>query len=386
VSALTAGVVRASESHAPLAGLRVLIVHEWLNTWAGSERCLSELLQVVPHAEVISGTITPEMRAREPIARRARETWLGLVPGARAHHRWFLPLHAAAFASIDTSAYDMVISLSHAFAKAVRARGRGVHFCYCISPPRYLWDLRDTYGRYAPLEQRLALAIGGAPLRGIDRWAAAGVHRFASISRFVADRVRRAYNRESDVVYPPVSAKHPAPRRLSASTPFLLSLGRLVSYKRVDLAIRAAERLQLKLVVAGDGPERERLERLAGPYTEFVGAVSEEEAGRLLSSCSAFVFCAEEDFGMTPLEANAHGAPVVAFARGATIETMVDGETGVLFSSQTDADVALAIDACLQRTWSVDALRANAARFSPDRFREAIAAQLVGTLTGPSAQ
>jgi glycosyltransferase involved in cell wall biosynthesis len=165
--------------------------------------------------------------------------------------------------------------------------------------------------------------------------------------------------------------------------PFLLTVGRLVPYKRVDLAVAAAERLGVRLVVVGDGPERSRLQRLAGARVEFRGRVSDDEAARLLASCAAFVFCAEEDFGIAPVEANAHGAPVVAFARGGSIETMQDGVTATFFHEQTVDAVADAIDRCLTRDWDRAALTANASRFSPDRFRGGMRSQLHAALRAP---
>jgi glycosyltransferase involved in cell wall biosynthesis len=357
-------------SHTSLSQARVLLVHEWLYTWAGAERCLEELVALVPHADVLVGVVTPEMRAQWVIAERAAETWVGGLPGARKHHRWFLPLHALAFRRFDTSRYDLVVSLSHAFEKLIRARN-GRHLCYCFSPPRYLWDLYDTYARHASWPQRMALRAAIAPLRAIDRSGAAGVDRFVAISRTVAERVRRCYGRASDVVYPPVTAKATAPASGRREN-FLLSLGRLVPYKRIDLAIAAAEQLGMRLVIAGDGPDRARLERLAGPHTEVVGHVSEAEATRLLSTCAAFVFCGEEDFGIAPLEANAHGAPVIAYGRGGVTETMENEVAAIFFDRQTPAAVAGAVERCLARTWDPTVLRQNAARFSPQRFRGAM--------------
>jgi glycosyltransferase involved in cell wall biosynthesis len=351
-----------------LSQARVLVVHHWLYTWAGAERCLEELLAILPNADVLAGVITPEMRKTNAAAASAHETWVGRLPGARRHHRWFLPLHALAFRAFDTSPYDLVISLSHAFEKLVRGRQ---HLCYCFSPPRYLWDLHETYAQHASWPQRLALRAAVVPLRAIDRIGAAGVDRFVCISSAVADRVRRCYGRPAEVVYPPV-----APKPVTAiheRGDFLLSLGRLVPYKRVDLAIAAAQKLNIPLVIAGDGPERARLERLSatGPRPNrirFVGHVPEEEAGRLLSSCRAFVFCGEEDFGIAPLEAQAHGAPIVAYGRGAALETM-DSSNAMFFDRQTPDDVSAAIERCLARDWDKAALRHNAARFSAERFR-----------------
>src|SRR6185503_5189334 len=238
-----------------LTRLRVLIAHEWLYTWAGAERVLEELLVLLPQADVVAGIVTPDMRRAHPIARRAKETWVGRLPFARTHHRWFLPMHALAFGTYDTTSYDLIVSVSHAMEKAIRATKPGaVHVSYCLSPPRYLWTLSDAHDELATPVQRIALRAARAPLRVVDRRAARGVHRFVSLSRHVADRVRHAYGRDSDVVYPPVRAIGPV--HAMSREPFLLTVGRLVPYKRVDLAVAAAERLGVRLVVVGDGPER----------------------------------------------------------------------------------------------------------------------------------
>lgn len=367
-----------------LAGLRVLLVHHWLYTWAGSERVLEQLLALMPHADILAGMVTPEMRGRNEVARRARESWAGKIPGARTQHRWFLPAHAVAFRTYDTSSYDLIVSVSHAFEKAIRARKPGArHVCYCLTPPRYLWDLAASHDRLARPIERVALAAARAALRAADRRFATSVDHFVSLSRHVAQRVHRAYGRNSTVVYPPVTMK-PAPATRERQQ-FLLSLGRLVPYKRVDLAVRAATMLGLPLLVAGEGPERRRLERMAGPTVRFLGQVSEDEAGRLLSSCAAFVFCAEEDFGIAPVEANAHGAPVVAYGAGGGLETIREDESGVFFREENPDAVAEAIARCLRAKWDEPLLRANAERFSADRFRVNMRAELAAALEGGTA-
>lgn len=354
-----------------LVGLRILLVHEWLYTWAGAERCLGQLVELMPHADVLAGIVTPNMRERNEIAGRARESWVGRIPWARRKHRWFLPLHALAFSRFDTSEYDLVVSVSHAFEKAIRARKPGAtHLSYCLSPPRYVWDLSDAHDRLATPAQRLALRLGRPALRALDRSLAKGVDHFVSLSEFVAGRVRRSYGRDSAVVYPPVAAKSVDAGTSTTRESFLLTIGRLVPYKRVDLAILAAEQLGIRLVVAGDGPDRARLEGMAGRHTEFCGEVSETRAAELLASCAAFVFCAEEDFGIAPVEANAHGAPVIAYSGGGALETMEDGKTGVFFGEQSVGALSLAIQRCLAMSWDEGVLRRNAERFSPARFRE----------------
>jgi glycosyltransferase involved in cell wall biosynthesis len=358
---------RVKESATGLASLRVLVTHDWLVTWTGAERVLSEILALVPQADLVVGVRSDAMAHHNEIARRARETWIGRIPLARSHHRWFMPLNYAAFSRLDTRAYDLVISSSHAFAKAVRAPVGKPHVCYCHSPPRYLWDLAATYAENLEPLSAVALKLSTPVLRTLDRRSAKGVTHFVGNSRFVAARIKAAYDRDAQVVHPPVVPK-PAVKR--AREGFLLVLGRLVPYKRVDLAIQAAARLQIPLIIAGDGPDRARLERLAGPRTTFLGDVDESTAGDLMERCQAFVFCAEEDFGITPVEANAHGAPVVGYGRGGLLESMVPGCTAVFFDQQRVDDLTRAIEEARSASWNEEAIRANARRFSAARFRD----------------
>ena len=352
-----------------LSQLRVLIAHDWLVDWRGSERCVEQMFQVFPHADLVVGVLADSVRGLNSVTQKARATWLNRLPGAQRHHRWFLPLEGFAFRTVDTSGYDLVISSSHALSKLVPRPARGLHICYCYSPPRYLWDLHRDYREHGPLVQSLALALTGPFLRQLDRRAAQRVDQFIAISEAVARRIQRAYGRQAAVVFPPVAPKTPA-TSARARENFLLSFGRLVPYKRVDLAIAAAAQVGMPLVVAGDGPERGKLERLAGPRggVSFLGEVSDAQAADLLSRCRLFVFCGEEDFGIAPLEANAHGAPVVYYNRGGVAETMRPGATGVPFDTPDAGAVAQAIRVALRQSWRADDLTCNAARFSSDRF------------------
>ena len=365
------------------SALRVLVVHDWIVAWGGAERALQEILGLFPRADLVVGVLAADKRGFNDVTKRARESWLARMPLARSHHRWFLPLYPAAFSSIDARGYDLVISSSHAFAKSVPTSAATPHICYCYTPPRYLWDLHDTYRETSGLSGA-ALAMAGPLLRRIDKSSARRVDRFVAISHYIADRIRRCYDRDAAVVYPPVSAK-PAHRGSATRTDALLSLGRLVPYKRVDLAIQAANALGEPLIVAGDGPERQRLERLAGPTVTFLGEVTEEKAGELMETCRAMVFCAEEDFGIAPVEANAHGLPVIAYGRGAARETMVDGVTTEFFDSPTVDSLADAIERAHGRSWHHAAIRANAARFSAERFRARFSEQVVDALCDPHA-
>ena len=355
-----------------MANLRVLVVHDWIVAWGGAERTVEQILRIFPRADLLVGVIGKGSKDLNAVTRVARETWLSHVPFSRTHHRWFLPAYPAAFASVNTKGYDLILSSSSAFAKSVRARAGVPHLCYCHTPPRYLWDLQSEYWGDGSMAGR-ALRYAGPALRALDRVAASGVTRFIANSHFVADRIRRAYGRTATVIYPPVSPKagaEPAARRTGS----FLSLGRLVPYKRVDLVIRAANAAGKPLIVAGDGPERARLESIAGPTVTFLGEVSEGVAGQLMESCGAMVFCAEEDFGIAPVEANAHGLPVVAFGRGGATETLVDGVTGTFFAGTSPECIGEAMQRAEDLFWDESVIRANATRFSPERFRRDLSA------------
>ena len=352
-------------------------------SWAGSERCLSLILDLFPNADLIVGLLTPRLRDLNAVTRRARESWLARIPTARANYQWLLPLEAIAFGSIDTRPYDLVISSSHALAKAVRPGARGIHFSYCYSPPRYIWDQHDVYMARTDWKRRAAMGLGRRLLQVLDRTCARRVTHFTGISHYVAQRIHRAYGRGARVIYPPV--EHKGTNAVPENThreDFLLSLGRLVPYKRIDVIVRAAEKHGVRTLIAGDGPDRERLKKIAGKNVEFLGPVSESEAGYLMDRCRAFVFCAEEDFGIAPLEANAHGAPVVALGAGAILETMQDGETAVLFAEVSEDALSAAVGRALMHEWDEALLRSNAARFSPARFRAEFTAATIDALSG----
>ena len=352
---------------------RVAVVHDWLVTYAGAERVLEQILLLFPRADVFTlvDLLQPEERGFLHGA-RVRTSFLDRLPLLRQRYRLLLPLMPLAIEQMDVSAYDLVISSSHAIAKGIITGPRQLHLCYCHSPIRYAWDLQHEYLREAGLE-----GPAGWPARWLlhrirmwDARTANGVDRFAANSRFVAQRVRKVYRRRARVIHPPVD--------IAAFTPgtrhegFYLAASRFVPYKRMALIVDAFRSLpDRRLVVIGDGPEFEKVRKRAGPNVALLGWQPADVLRDHMRRARAFVFAAEEDFGIAPVEAQACGTPVIAYGRGGALDTMIDRVTGVLFHEQSGAAIASAVErfereeARLSRA----AIRANAERFSVERFR-----------------
>jgi len=357
---------------------RTAVVHDWLVTWRGGENVLEQVLKVVPDADLYAlvDFLPDALRARIS-GRRARTSWLQGVPFARDHFRKFLPLFPAAIRAIDLGAYDRVISISHAVAKNVRTRPGQEHLCYCLTPMRYAWDMRDAY--LASLRPRSPIRWSvGTVLGRLRRWdaqASAGVTRFSGISRYVVDRIARAYGRSATLIYPPVEVDVFRPASPASTRECFVTAGQWVPYKKVDAIVAAFRALpHLRLVVVGEGPEASKVRAAAGDNVTFVGSVEQARLVEILQSARAFVFAAEEDFGILPVEAQACGTPVIALSRGGTCETIIaegDHPTGILFDHQTPDDIAAAIRRFEAREHHIDrdACRAQSLKFSASRFR-----------------
>lgn len=367
--------------------MKVAIAHDWLVTLGGSELVLRELLRIFPGATVF--TLIDKMsepdRAFVGVA-KTRTTFLDRVPRVGSTYRRFLPLFPVAMSSLDLGEFDVVISNSHAIAKGVRTRPHQLHVCYCLSPMRYAWDLRGQYLRESGLARGVRGFAANRLLDGLQRWdrsTTARVDSFVTLSDYIADRIARAYGRSATVIHPPVDVDYfglDAGRR-PGSGDYYFTMSRFVPYKRIDLIARAFAQLpDRRLVIAGGGPDADKIRAAAGPNVELVGRVERDEARSLLGGARAFLFAAEEDFGIAPVEAQACGVPVIAFARGGTLETVRGLDhaepTGVFFDEQSETSIARAVRRfeCNAQRIEPRACRANAERFAEHVFREQFSA------------
>lgn len=350
--------------------MKVALVHEYLNQLGGgAERVLEALHQIFPGAPVYT-SIYDEERMPPAIRRmNVRTSFMQRLPGALKHHRLYLPLYPLAFEQLDLRGYDLVISNSSAHAKGVITRPNTCHICYCLTPMRWAWNEAEyvEHERIGRLARRL-LPFYTSYIRLWDRATADRVDYFVAISRAVAARIRKYYRREADVIYPAVdtSAFHSS----SSIGDYFLVVSRLAPYKRVDLAVEACTRLKLPLKVVGEGRDRARLERLAGPTVEFLGFRSDEEVRGLYARCRAFLFPGEEDFGLTPLEAQASGRPVIAYAAGGALDTVVPGATGLYFHEQSVDALARALSAFHSDDFDPVRIQAHARTFDVSAFRQ----------------
>jgi glycosyltransferase involved in cell wall biosynthesis len=346
--------------------MKVAIVADWMSNVGGGGRVLAHLHEMYPDAPIYTSISDPSRLPPEMREWDIRTSFLQRVPFARRRYQAFLPLMPLAFEQFDLREYDLVISTSSACAKGVITGPEAVHVCYCYTPCRYIWDLYHDYTRDLPF--RWAIAPVAHWLRLWDRLSSDRVDHFVAISHEVSRRIRRHYRREAEVVYPPVDVERFTPTGQPPED-FYLVVSRLVGYKRVDLAVEAANRLDRRLVVVGDGPARRKLQAMAGPTVEFRGALGDEEVAELLARCRAFLFPGWEDFGITPVEAQAAGRPVIAFGRGGALETVVDGTTGLFFEEQTPEALATAMLALEGRDFDAGSCRRNAERFGSATFR-----------------
>ncbi len=342
--------------------MRVAIIHDYLNQYGGAERVLEALHELYPAAPIYTSLYDPAAMPGSYREWDIRTSWMQRLPGWRQHFRKYFLLYPSAFESFDLSGYDLILSSSSAYAKGVIPPPGAWHICYCHTPMRFAWRTDD----YIKRERLGRLQRGVLPLlltyvRLWDVATAPRVDQFIANSRAVAARIARYYGRAALVIAPPVDL---SPYRPWAPGNFYLAGGRLIPYKRLDLVIQAFTALRLPLKVFGDGRDRARLQALAGPNVEFLGQIGEQQRHDLFAGCRAFIFPGEEDFGITPLEAMSAGRPVIAYAAGGALETVIDGVTGRFFHQQSAAAIAAAVAATRADHYDPAVIRSHAEGFS----------------------
>jgi len=361
-----------------LAETSVAFVQDWLVDFGGAERCLEAMCEVYPRAPIHALFYDPRQFESSAIAARAIHTTFMDRPLFKNRYRKFLALYPYAVEQLNVGTPDVVLSFSHSVAHGVLTHSDSLHVCYCHTPVRYAWDLYHSYLKWGGLERGPKSWLARGILHYIRLWdaAAAGrVDHYVANSNNVARRIARIYGREAAVIYPPVETARfaPAARRNDA----YLAAGRMVPYKRMDLAVAACTRLGLPLRVVGDGPEFQKLRQMAGPSVTFLGRISDEAVAEEMARARAFLFCGEEDFGITPVEVQAAGTPVIAFGRGGAKETVIppDGEdyggaTGLFFDKPTAQSLAdvLALFDRRSHLFKPEAGVKNARRFSAGRY------------------
>jgi len=355
--------------------MKIAIVHEWLTTYAGSEKVLEAMLTEYPEADVFTLiNFLPEKHGSIILPRVVKTSFVQKLPFVKRYYRYLLPLMPLAIEQYDLSKYDVIVSNSHAVAKGVITGPDQLHISYCYTPMRYAWDLQEQYLKESGLVGRVSGVLARMLLNRVRIWdmrTAPGVDHFIACSEYISRRIRKIYRRDSAVIYPNVAVDDftigDAPRE-----DFYFTSSRMVPYKKIHLIVEAFSKMpDRKLIVIGDGPQFKRIQSLAGPNVTLLGYQPYQVLLSHLQRAKAFIFAAEEDFGIAPLEAQACGTPVLAYGKGGALETVIDGKTGLHFyeqSAQSICDVVKKFEAW-PGTFDPQVLRQHADRFSTREFR-----------------
>ncbi|CAD7842089.1 Glycosyltransferase [Olavius algarvensis spirochete endosymbiont] len=352
-----------------LNGLKVALVHDWLISPGGAERVLKEFAYLFPEASIFTAVYDRKTMGSMFAENRILVSYMQRVPFAKKHYRKMLALMPRAFEEFDLSDFDLILSSSSCCAKGVISSASTLHISYVHTPMRYAWELYPDYIRQVGFLTRLAMRIQMSSIRQWDALSGIRVDKYLANSREVAARISKTYRRDAAVLHPPVRTDFYSPdSNPDRCDDYYLVVSRLVAYKRVDLAIKACNKLGRKLIIIGSGPQEKRLKKLAGPQIFFLGEVSDSRIREHYRNCRAFLFPAFEDFGITPVEAQACGRPVVALGRGGALDTVIPGLTGVFFDEQAEDSLINGIRELENHHWDSVKIRHHAEKYDRKIF------------------
>ena len=316
--------------------MKLALVHDWLNQIGGAEDVLNDLVNQYPNSPIYTSIFAPDLMPSYYQDWDIRTLWMDNLPAIHTHHQPYLPFYPIAWNQLDLSAYDVILSNKSGFCHGLQFDESTVHICYCLAPTRYVWQLehyiaREGFGKVVELALRPLMSW----MRRLDYAAAQRVSHFIAISTEIQERIQTYYNRESVIIFPPVQTSRFQPVPAHEVEDYFLVVSRLIPYKRIDLAVQVATELSLPLKVGGKGRDMERLQAMAGDTVEFLGYVPDDELPELMAKCKAFLFPGLEDFGITPVQAQSAGRPVIAYKGGGALDTVISGVTGELFDEMT---------------------------------------------------
>ena len=355
--------------------LKLALVHDWLNQIGGAEDVLDVLAHHFPDSPIYTSICAPELIGAHCRSWDIRTLWMDKLPAIHQRHQFYLPLYPLAWNNLRLSEFDVILSNKSGFCHGLRFDPGALHICYCLTPTRYVWQL-DSYlegeelGKAAERLLKPLVAL----LRRWDFAAAQRVSHFVAISSAIKERIRQFYQRDAIVIFPPVDTTRFRPAPADTIEDYYLIVSRLVPYKRIDLAVKAATELQLPLKIAGAGRDLERLRAVAGETVEFLGFVPEEALPQLMAKCKALIFPGLEDFGITPVQTQAAGRPVIAFQGGGALDTVVPAVTGEFFAQATVESLKAVWRTFDPNAYNPDQIRRNSLRFDTAVFTERITA------------
>lgn len=348
---------------------KTALVYDWLVTIGGGEKTLAAILEEFP-APIHTLVKNDRVLAQTPFATTpVHSSFLQKIPFSTSCYRYFLPLFPLAIEQFDLSEYEIILSTSHAVAKGVLSHPRQLHLCYCLTPMRYAWDLTHRYLESTSSLQKMLARLTLHYLRNWDIASLNRVDHFAAISHYVAKRIKKIYGREAEVIYPPVDVEDIPFQEKKED--FYLAVSRMVPYKKLDLIAESFSSMpEKRLVIIGDGPEMAKVKRKAGKNVEILGHLPDSMVRSYMKKARGFIFAAEEDFGIVVLEAQAAGTPVIAYGRGATLETIKKNETGLFFDEQTVPSLQKAIQRFESIEFKPQRAREHAMKFNKRRFQQ----------------